>query len=101
MQNLKQIKVCEGTGCIASKSDKITKKFQENVIDYKVEITGCHGLCSQGPIVTIDDYFYTHVTETAVLTIIREHLKNNTPVEELFYKSKFTDTPTPKYKDRQ
>ena len=51
------IRVCRGSGCIGSGSEKVTKAFEEAIrargLDKKVKLigTGCHGLCEMGPIV--------------------------------------------------
>jgi NADH:ubiquinone oxidoreductase subunit E len=44
------IYVCQGTGCVSSKSDKIRAALEESakrlqLENLKIDITGCHGLC--------------------------------------------------------
>ncbi|MHA2112700.1 MAG: (2Fe-2S) ferredoxin domain-containing protein, partial [Candidatus Hodarchaeales archaeon] len=52
--------ICKGTGCISSKSNEISEEFIEQVKNLnleskvKVDFTGCHGFCAQGPIVIIE-----------------------------------------------
>ena len=81
----KTIRVCHGTGCLSSKSDKVTDKFKDLDHDNDVEICGCHGFCSQGPIVMVDDVFYANVEETHVDRIVLDHLKGGEPVEKYLY----------------
>ncbi|MHA2104460.1 MAG: NADH-ubiquinone oxidoreductase-F iron-sulfur binding region domain-containing protein [Candidatus Hodarchaeales archaeon] len=95
----KKIRICEGTGCIASKSDLVTKKFKETVTEHDVEITGCHGLCSQGPIVMVEDVFYTKVEEESVKLIVDNHVIDDIPLKEFFYKSPITNESIAKYED--
>ncbi|HBR03929.1 MAG TPA: NADH-quinone oxidoreductase subunit F, partial [Ruminiclostridium sp.] len=53
------ILICNGTGCVSSKSPAIMEKLQEqlvaNGIDKEVKVvkTGCFGLCEKGPIVIV------------------------------------------------
>jgi NADH:ubiquinone oxidoreductase subunit F (NADH-binding)/(2Fe-2S) ferredoxin len=62
-----------------------------------VEISGCHGFCSQGPIVVIDDVFYSKLKEDSVSAIVENHLKNGNPVNEFFYKSPVTNESIAEY----
>ncbi len=53
------VTICSGTGCHASRSDKVYETFVEelerNGLGGRVEIlrTGCHGFCERGTIVTV------------------------------------------------
>ena len=53
------VTICSGTGCHASRSDKVYQAFvgelEQQGLDADVDIrrTGCHGLCEKGTIVTI------------------------------------------------
>lgn len=95
----KTIRVCKGTGCISSKADQVKDKFDELTSDHDVEISGCHGFCSQGPIVMVDDIFYANVKESLVGTIVDRHLTNDVPVDSLFYRLPTTEVPIAKYQD--
>lgn len=95
----KTIRVCKGTGCISSKADQVKDKFDELTSDHDVEISGCHGFCSQGPIVMVDDIFYANVEESLVGTIVDRHLTNDVPVDSLFYRLPTTEVPIAKYQD--
>ena len=89
----KQILICEGTGCMSSKSDEIRKKFEllikEKGLEDKINVsfTGCHGFCAQGPLVFMkpEGTLYCKVKIENVETIVESHLIDNKPVEELFY----------------
>lgn len=46
--------VCQGTGCTSSKSEQIREALelevkQTGLSDTRVDFTGCHGFCQQGP----------------------------------------------------
>ncbi|MDZ4246189.1 MAG: FAD-dependent oxidoreductase [Dehalococcoidia bacterium] len=69
--------------------------------DMVVDYVGCHGFCQQGPIIDIspEGIFYTHVTVDDVAEIASSHLKDNKPVERLFYRDPATGKAIPYYKD--
>jgi len=66
-----QVTVCGGTGCISNGSDRVAEAFAEEMkkqgLDGKVvlKMTGCHGFCERGPLVTIhpQEIFYRRVSE--------------------------------------
>ncbi|MBF8303775.1 MAG: hndC 2, partial [Dehalococcoidia bacterium] len=101
------VNICEGTGCVAGKSEKIHKALEEQLkqqgLDSQVKIkrTGCHGFCQRGPIVDIDPegYFYTEVSVEDVPEIISSHIRNGKPIERLFYRDPITGTPLAHSKD--
>jgi NADH:ubiquinone oxidoreductase subunit F (NADH-binding)/(2Fe-2S) ferredoxin len=96
-----QILICGGTGCKASESDEIRKKFKDLITEYGLEdelqvvTTGCFGFCEKGPIVKImpDKTFYVHVSPGDVDEIIREHIVKGRQVERLLYKDPVTQKP--------
>ena len=85
--------VCGGTGCTSSGSAKIIEKVKEEIKknDLAEEVcvvqTGCHGLCSVGPIVIVypEGTFYSMVKEEDVPEIVSEHLLKGRIVERLVY----------------
>lgn len=87
------ILICGGTGCIASDSKLIKQKFDqvlvENKLDKEVQVvlTGCFGFCEQGPIVKIlpDNTFYVRVTLNNVEEIVSEHIIKGRKVEKLLF----------------
>ena len=83
---------CGGTGCKASNSAGIVRKFEavlkeKNINDVQVITTGCFGFCEKGPIVKIlpDNTFYVQVKEEDVENIINEHIIKGRKVERLLY----------------
>jgi len=101
------IRVCRGSGCIASGSGKITKALEESVKGpplekrVKIIITGCHGLCEMGPIVIINpgDTLYTRVKEEDIEEIVQTHLVKGEIVERLVYHDPLSGKPIPTYSE--
>jgi NADH:ubiquinone oxidoreductase subunit F (NADH-binding)/(2Fe-2S) ferredoxin/Pyruvate/2-oxoacid:ferredoxin oxidoreductase delta subunit len=98
------ILICQGTGCVSSNSSKIEEAFVKRlgdagISDVHVKLTGCHGFCQQGPIVIVepDDIFYCGVTEADVPEIVDSHIRNNKPVDRLFYIDPKTKERVPHY----
>ena len=98
--------VCQGTGCVSSKSPEIQVALEKlieeaNLEDIKVKRTGCHGFCQQGPIIIIEPegIFYGLVGVDDVAEIVESHLINGKQVERLFYKEPVTGKAIPKYED--
>jgi len=101
------IRVCHGSGCIASGSGKVTKALEESVKGTplekrtKIVITGCHGLCEMGPIVIINpgDILYARVEEKDVKEIVQSHLVKGEIVERLVYHDPLSGKPIPTYSE--
>ena len=63
------VTVCGGTGCLSNGSEQVAAAFAEEMkkqgLDGKVvlKLTGCHGFCERGPLVTIhpQEIFYQRV----------------------------------------
>ncbi len=98
--------ICEGTGCVSGKSHEIRQALEQKTAELglknvKVDFTGCHGFCEQGPIAIVepDGIFYTHLTVNDVEEIVQSHLKDGKPVERLFFKDPVSNNPIPYYKD--
>ncbi|MCK4697854.1 MAG: NADH-quinone oxidoreductase subunit NuoF, partial [Dehalococcoidia bacterium] len=90
--------VCQGTGCVSSKSEQIRIALEQEVEkaglkNVKVDFTGCHGFCQQGPIAVVEPegIFYTHVCVEDAAEIVNSHLKEGRPVERLFFRDPVTD----------
>ena len=105
-KNGRKILICEGTGCLSSKSDLIKDRFEEelkkaDVEDVEVTFTGCHGFCAQGPIVSVlpEDTLYVKVNVEDVPTIVESHIVKNQPVEKLFYEDPTTHNKIERYHD--
>jgi NADH:ubiquinone oxidoreductase subunit F (NADH-binding)/(2Fe-2S) ferredoxin len=105
--NLKYtIFICEGTGCVSGKSSEIRQALEKEITELgltnvKVDFTGCHGFCEQGPIAIIEPggIFYTHLTVDDVRDIVQNHMIEGKPVERLFYRDPVSGQPIPLYKD--
>jgi len=95
--------VCQGTGCTSSKSEQIREALelevkQTGLSDTRVDFTGCHGFCQQGPIVVIEPEgtFYVHVKVEDAAEIVHS-VKEGKPVERLFYRDPVTNEAIPTY----
>ena len=92
------IVLCGGTGCLASNSEKIRKKFEVLITDHdlsdKVTVNqvGCFGFCSQGPFVKIfpEDTLYRLVKLEDVEEIFETDILNGQIVERLLYEDPHT-----------
>jgi len=104
--NQHTIFVCHGTGCVSAKAFEIREALDKAVAKagldgVKVDFTGCHGFCEQGPIAFVEPegIFYTHVSVEDVPEITQSHLRDAQPVERLFYKDPVSTQAVPYYKD--
>ncbi len=104
--NKHKIYLCQGTGCVSGKSVEITEALEKAVAEaglegVRVDFTGCHGFCQQGPIAVVEPegIFYTHVRVDDVPEIVQSHLRDGQPVGRLFYKDPISGEPVPHYKD--
>ena len=98
--------VCQGTGCVSAGSgeiyDALSREVREQGIrNVKVDFSGCHGFCEQGPNVVVepDGIFYTHVQAEDAAEIVRSHLAGNKPVDRLFFRHPTTGEAMSKYED--
>lgn len=102
-----RVLVCEGTGCVSSKSPDIRIALEKIInqlgLGEKVEVgfTGCHGFCQQGPIVVVepDGIFYCSVKPADAKDIAESHLVGGEPVKRLFYRHPVTKEVVPHYRD--
>jgi len=102
-----RVLVCEGTGCVSSKSPDIRIALEKIInqlgLGEKVEVgfTGCHGFCQQGPIVVVepDGIFYCGVKPADAKDIAESHLVGGEPVKRLFYRHPVTKEVVPHYRD--
>ncbi len=92
-----RVSVCAGTACVFAGSMAVHDAFVEEVeaagLKDRVEVSiiGCHGLCTQSPVVVAsDDVFYGKVKLKDVKAIVGEHLVDGAPVERLIYKDPAT-----------
>ncbi len=88
--------VCGGTGCTASDSVKIIEELEVRIKEFnlqeevKVVITGCFGLCAEGPIMVVypEGAMYTMVKVEDVKEIVEEHLLKGRIVKRLLQGAK-------------
>jgi NADH:ubiquinone oxidoreductase subunit F (NADH-binding)/(2Fe-2S) ferredoxin len=97
--------VCQGTGCVSSKSDAIYSALESQIKQLKlkdvlVDFTGCHGLCQRGPIVVVEPegYFYAEVKPEDAEEIVAA-VQNGKFVERLAYHDSKSDQVIHRYKD--
>jgi NADH-quinone oxidoreductase subunit F/NADP-reducing hydrogenase subunit HndC len=100
--------ICQGTGCVSGKSIEITEALAKAVKEaglnnIKIDFTGCHGFCEQGPVAIVEPegIFYTHVTIADIPEIVSSHLRDGIPVKRLFYKDPITHHIIKLYKDNK
>ncbi|MGW8323524.1 MAG: (2Fe-2S) ferredoxin domain-containing protein [Thermodesulfobacteriota bacterium] len=84
-----------GTCGIAAGAEKVmavlTAELKErNVTDLVVTTSGCAGICSREPLMTVQlkgqsPVKYTELTEAKVKSIVEEHLVGGQPVEKLAF----------------
>ncbi len=85
--------ICGGTGCTSSKSllikDEMISELKRLGIHNEVQVvmTGCFGLCEQGPIMIVypEGTFYSKVKISDVKRIAEEHLLKGRIVKDLLY----------------
>ena len=95
-----RIRVCAGTGCLASGSQGVYDAFVAEAehhglkigVDFAAGTTGCHGFCENGPIVQIDpaNIFYQHVTPDDVPEIFEKTIVGGEAVQRLLYRDAVT-----------
>ena len=97
--------VCQGTGCVSSKSDHIYAALAEEVDRLrlervKVDFTGCHGLCQRGPVVVVEPegIFYSEVKPEDAREIVGS-LTDGKFVKRLLYYDLVTRQMIPHYKE--
>ena len=91
--------VCGGTGCTASNSLKMIEELETQIEkcklqdEVKVVLTGCFGLCAEGPIVVVypEGAMYTMVQLEDIKEIVEEHLVKGRIVKRLLQGAKGED----------
>jgi len=96
---------CRGTSCTSGGSAEILALMEREVEaqnlhdDVLVTFSGCHGLCSIGPIVVIypEDILYCHVKPEDVSEIVEKTLKRGVLVERLLFNDPVSGELIPEY----
>ena len=116
------VQVCAGTACVFAGSLKVMDAFKEEAAEagldgVEISIIGCHGLCSQGPLVVVDEpdataaassagvahagacrdgvreTYYPRLTPEKARRVVREHLAAGAVVDEFLYVHPETGAP--------
>ncbi|MDP3013980.1 MAG: NADH-quinone oxidoreductase subunit NuoF, partial [Candidatus Subteraquimicrobiales bacterium] len=103
----KRVLICTGTGCVLSGSLEVSKAFESELKKAKLEgqvsltLSGCHGFCSQGPIVVVypEGIFYPLVKPKQVPRIVQEHLKEGRVIEDFLFTDPITQKKIPEYRN--
>ena len=83
--------ICGGTGCLSSNSEQLKDRLESKLTELgirdevQVIMTGCFGLCAEGPIVVIypEGSMYAKVSPKDIEEIAEEHLYKGRIVEKL------------------
>ena len=99
--NMPKIFVCCGPGCMPSGSVEVAETLKKYVAETGwdgkviplVKKTGCHGLCSRGPLVVIEpqNIFYQRIKPKDVPEIIEKTVLKGELIESLLYKEPGSD----------
>ncbi|HCJ67670.1 MAG TPA: NADH-quinone oxidoreductase subunit F [Elusimicrobia bacterium] len=89
----KIVTICGGTGCHAYNCEQVKQKLRKELVKngllkkVALKVSGCHGFCENGPIVTIrpENIFYQRVSEKDVPEIMEKSILKNKIVEHLLY----------------
>jgi len=89
-----KIRVCAGSTCNATGraavSDALTKELDKRGLSDKVEVvlTGCHGLCQEGPIAVVHPkgVFYPRLKARDMAEIVETSVVGDDVVERLLYR---------------
>jgi NADH:ubiquinone oxidoreductase subunit F (NADH-binding)/(2Fe-2S) ferredoxin len=92
-----KIFVCCGTSCMASDSEAVLKALKEVIKEKALEnvveasLSGCMGLCNQGPLVKVtpDNTIYQKITCETIKEVVQGHFINKEPLRNLLL---FADT---------
>jgi NADH:ubiquinone oxidoreductase subunit F (NADH-binding)/(2Fe-2S) ferredoxin len=100
-----RVRVCCGTACQATGSNKLIKKFEEEAAKKQVPLeivkTGCQGFCQRGPVVIQDpqEIFYQKVKVPDVSGIFSESVLRGMPYRKQLYREDSLADPNVVVKD--
>jgi len=86
--------LCGGSGCTSNKSMEVKNRFEEKLKEVKLDkevqvvVTGCFGLCEEGPIAIVypEGSFYSRMNVDKVDEIVEGHLLKGRIVEKFLFK---------------
>jgi NADH:ubiquinone oxidoreductase subunit F (NADH-binding)/NAD-dependent dihydropyrimidine dehydrogenase PreA subunit/(2Fe-2S) ferredoxin len=103
------ILVCGGTGCLASGSGEVAEALREELkkagvdmeVKLTVKMTGCHGFCERGPIVSFvpSGILYQRVAVKHVPEIVEKTVLGKETIKKLTYKDAKTKKNVEQYKE--
>lgn len=85
----RHVLLCGGTGCLSSHSEQLKARLDEKLNEYGMAdqvqtiMTGCFGLCAEGPIVVVypEGTMYSKVTPKDIEEIAEKHVRDGQIVE--------------------
>jgi NADH-quinone oxidoreductase subunit F len=105
-QNAYHVMLCFGTGCISSGAQSVKDAMSAEIESLGLKNvslieTGCNGFCAGGPIVVVypGGYFYNKISPEDGIEIVRSHLRDGKPVEDLVFHDPLTNEPVFHYED--
>jgi NADP-reducing hydrogenase subunit HndC len=87
------IAICSGAGCHGLGNGGVIRAFEEEIEKHglagavDIRVTGCHGMCEQGPNVVIypEEIYYVKVTPQDVPEIVKQTVQGKKVVDRLVY----------------
>ncbi|HEX8947665.1 MAG TPA: NADH-ubiquinone oxidoreductase-F iron-sulfur binding region domain-containing protein [Dissulfurispiraceae bacterium] len=92
-------RVCCGTACTASGSQKVIKALEQNAaekgIDIEIIKTGCQGMCQKGPVMKAepDGIFYQRVKPEQTSALLSYTYQGGMPYRQALYRENITSEP--------
>jgi NADH:ubiquinone oxidoreductase subunit F (NADH-binding)/(2Fe-2S) ferredoxin/Pyruvate/2-oxoacid:ferredoxin oxidoreductase delta subunit len=87
-----RVRVCCGTACQASGSQKLVKKFEEEArakgVELEIVKTGCQGFCQRGPVMIQEpqETFYQKVKVSDIPELFSTSVLNGMPYRKQLYR---------------
>ena len=87
-----RVRVCCGTACQASGSNKLVKKFEEEAkakgVELEIVKTGCQGFCQRGPVMIQEpqETFYQKVKVSDIPELFSTSVLNGMPYRKQLYR---------------
>ena len=87
------IAICSGAGCHGLGNGGVIRAFEEEIekhglaVTVDIRVTGCHGMCEQGPNVVIypEEIYYVKITPEDVPEIVKQTVQGKKVVDRLVY----------------